>query len=512
MAAILIFLSFNVVCSALGNILLRDTSHLAPRLGNSTYAFTKLDPVSRLGKRQEEEECTIPGGVACVNDPEHCCPPGDTCQLAISNCCPSYGLNSFCCPSVSTGCCITGSSCCGTNCCPPGYSCSGGECLIRTTATPTKTTGTTTTKSTQAACTLGLGRRAEGTDCASATVPTETRVPTVKPLVFDYKRLSEKRKPKYSAQQMQDRQNALTELFTNMCLGLENRGQLQSEIYTFVEDEAEKYQNRKAVGCTGSPCAHLPGQSCDEFPFASTTAGGASAIWNCIPEMAQDIQGGVISSWKSRNKVTADTDFELQIVNWDCKNPPTPPLALVAQQQQFGSSIGTEAGTLHLVTRAETNSNATILSMGKYLPVAYLDPYQDVFPPFDDSDPNNHTIVSLGDMAAGSYNISVQVTGTVSSAYIIDSEGAQFAQVTVQNGAAGPMGLSFSLPYDNVGISLIMDTQADTINYNASVVEVASNSTSTGTPSSSASGNRSRGVDIAVLPVLAVFAYLLRLW
>jgi hypothetical protein len=164
-----------------------------------------------------------------------------------------------------------------------------------------------------------------------------------------------------------------------------------------------------------------------QFPFASTTDGGASAIWNCIPEMcvktsqyflplnlicfrAQDIQGGVISSWKSRNKVTADTHFEFQIQNWDCKKPPTPPLALVAQRQQVGSSLGTETGTLRLVSRVDASSGTTILSMGKYLKIAYwvaacspLPSDQDVFPPFDESDSNNHTIVSLGDMTAGRF-------------------------------------------------------------------------------------------------------------
>ncbi|KAJ7282577.1 hypothetical protein C8J57DRAFT_1710690 [Mycena rebaudengoi] len=386
---------------------------------------------------------------------------------------------------------MKGSTCCGTSCCPSGYTCSGGRCLIQTTATPSKTTQAP-------ACTLGFGKRAEGTACASGTVPTETRVPTVKPLVFDYKHLSSKRKPTYSAEQMKDRQDALVELFTNMCLGLESRGKLQSEIYTFVEDEAEKYKNRKAVGCTGSPCAHLPGQSCDEFPFASTTDGGASAIWNCIPEIAQDIQGGVISSWKSRNKVTADTHFEFQIQNWDCKKPPTPPLALVAQRQQVGSSLGTETGTLRLVSRVDASSGTTILSMD-----------QDVFPPFDESDSNNHTIVSLGDMTAGSYNISVQVTGAVSSAYIIDSEGAQFAQVgTAQNG--GSMSLSFNLPYDSIGISLIMDTQADQINYSASLVEAVDDSTPPDTPSS-ASRIGVIGVGAAVQMVV-VLVYLLQIW
>ncbi|KAJ7282575.1 hypothetical protein C8J57DRAFT_47178 [Mycena rebaudengoi] len=154
MAVILILLALNAVSLVFGNMLLPDTlNQVAPSLGNNiSSAFTNLDPVSRLAKRAGV--CTIPGDVQCPNSLIYCCPVGEICQLAIPQCCPSYGLQcsgraccdpmtSICCPSVSTGCCLAGSICCGTSCCPSvGYTCSGGLCLIRTIPTPTIPTPT----------------------------------------------------------------------------------------------------------------------------------------------------------------------------------------------------------------------------------------------------------------------------------------------------------------------------------------------------------------------------------
>ncbi|KAJ7643164.1 hypothetical protein DFH06DRAFT_1427109 [Mycena polygramma] len=315
----------------------------------------------------------------------------------------------------------------------------------------------------------------------------ECEIPSwVKPLVFDYDRLISKKK-KYNTQQKNERREAIYQLFKNMCIGLVKRGKVQSETYTFVNDEKTKYENRKDAGCTGSPCAHLVGHSCDEFPFASTTAGGIGAHWDCIPEKSvnfiivvpavevwyfrgQDIQGGVMGYWVSRSKVVAGSIFELQIVNFDCANPPPPPPPLA------GSLLGSGGGTLKSSSRVDTSSNATILSMN-----------QDVYPPFDESDSNNHTIISLGSLSAGSYNISANVSGVVSSAYIVDSEGAQFAQITAENGVA--MTLSFNLPFDNIGIVLVMDTQADQINYNASLVVVDNTAPPSASPRPSAGGS-----------------------
>jgi hypothetical protein len=72
------------------------------------------------------------------------------------------------------------------------------------------------------------------------------------------------------------------------------------------------------------------------------------------------------------------------------------------------------------------------------------------------------------------------------------------------------MSLSFNLPYDSIGISLIMDTQADQINYSASLVEAVDDSTPPDTPSS-ASRIGVIGVGAAVQMVV-VLVYLLQIW
>jgi len=463
----------------------------APRFGISLG--NTVSPLIGLTQRQEERTCTIPGGVQCPNAPEFCCLPSEICQLDTFQCCPSYGLQcngqaccdpaiSICCPSVFTGCCVKGATCCGDDCCSPEETCNQGQCILQVVPTKTSAVTSIATETTTTACALlGLDKRqGAGGSCVASGTPTstETPVPTVKPLIFDYKKLSTKRKPKYNAQQMTDRQDALQQLFTNMCLGLEVRDKLttQSEVYTFLEDEAKKSQNRKAVGCTGSPCAGFPGQSCDEFPFASTMQGGANAIWNCIPEMAQNIQGGVISSWKSRNKITEGTAFELQIVNYDCNDPPSPPI--VRKQQDFNIALPIGTGTKPV--------HSTFTQLDNMISVMSLQ--QDAFPSFDDSDPYNHTIISLGDFSAGSYKISTQVNGTVNSAYVIDNEGEQFAQVMLPNNTQqGLIELTFTLAYDGIGLAMIMDTFEDQIFYNATLLSVPSNST-TPSPSPSTAG------------------------
>ncbi|KIJ29030.1 hypothetical protein M422DRAFT_54386 [Sphaerobolus stellatus SS14] len=210
--------------------------------------------------------------------------------------------------------------------------------------------------------------------------------------------------------------------------------------------------------------------------------GGANAIWNCIPEIAQDIQGGVISSWKSQNTVTEDTAFELQIVNYNCTNPPSPPIVRKQQDFSIALPIGTVTKSVHSAF-TQLDDIISVMSL-----------QQDVFPSFDDSDPYNHTIISLGDLSAGSYKISTQVNGTVNSAYVIDNEGEQFAQATPPNTQQGLIELSFTLAYDGIGLAMIMDTFEDQIFYNTTILDVPSNSTAPRPSPSTAGGLKARNV------------------
>lgn len=185
--------------------------------------------------------------------------------------------SAVCCPTVITGCCVPGGTCCGATCCGPGVRCSGGVCQDFTLPTTSRTIPTTTTSSLPDACPVNGVKRA-----VCSGTPVETRVPGVKSLVFDYNKLSKKPKPKYNQAQKDAREKALKEvcndnllpkrfsqrfhlqLFTSMCLGLEQRGKVNDDIFTFEGDQKKKDANRKAAGCHGSPCSSFPGESCDE--------------------------------------------------------------------------------------------------------------------------------------------------------------------------------------------------------------------------------------------------------
>ncbi|KIJ29031.1 hypothetical protein M422DRAFT_54387 [Sphaerobolus stellatus SS14] len=206
------------------NALASHASRFGISLGNT------VSPLIGLTRRQEESICTKPGGVQCPNAPEFCCLPSEICQLDTFQCCPSYALQcngqaccdpatSVCCPSVFKGCCANGATCCGEDCCSPEETCNQGQCIPQAVSTEMSAATSMATKTTTTACTsLGLDKRqGAGNSCVAPGTPTsvETRVPTVKPLIFDYKKLSTKRKPKYNAQQMKDRQDALQQVNTN---------------------------------------------------------------------------------------------------------------------------------------------------------------------------------------------------------------------------------------------------------------------------------------------------------
>lgn len=70
----------------------------------------------------------------------------------------------------------------------------------------------------------------------------------------------------------------------NACYAV-NHG-LAKGTLTYDSNEANRNPRRTASGCNKTPCTNTNykkwGNSCDEYPFASTTEGGKGAILRCV--------------------------------------------------------------------------------------------------------------------------------------------------------------------------------------------------------------------------------------
>jgi hypothetical protein len=117
------------------------------------------------------------------------------------------------------------------------------------------------------------------------------------------------------------------DIFENMCRGILRSGlslTRPNEIiieYIGAGQRATARANRVAAGCRGANalrCAAVfgPGWQCDEFPFATSTQGGASAAVMCVPGTVNGSIGGrwgKIVSGKSQG-----TNIRVKIKNFDC--------------------------------------------------------------------------------------------------------------------------------------------------------------------------------------------------
>jgi hypothetical protein len=91
--------------------------------------------------------------------------------------------------------------------------------------------------------------------------------------------------------------------FTAFCRGFTSN-------YTFhYDNNPSNYPRRQQFsGCSQNPCSYVyynrtGGDTCDEFPFASTTEGGSGARLRCVDR--DEKQGGFFGSW-GRGGVRAD--------------------------------------------------------------------------------------------------------------------------------------------------------------------------------------------------------------
>ncbi|KAL9120584.1 MAG: hypothetical protein Q9187_002862 [Circinaria calcarea] len=66
---------------------------------------------------------------------------------------------------------------------------------------------------------------------------------------------------------------------------------------------ANRGPRRTASGCNRTPCSNTGygrfGNSCDEFPFASVTQGGAGATLRCVDSTENSSEGGQLGSFYS---------------------------------------------------------------------------------------------------------------------------------------------------------------------------------------------------------------------
>jgi len=285
----------------------------------------------------------------------------------------------------------------------------------------------------------------------------------------DYQRLRQGKK-KMTATKQAAREKAVDELFKSMCKGLKARGQSDSDIFTFTDDEKIKQQNRNNAGCIGSPCnTGSFGTSCDEFPFASTMDGGAGAVFSCIPVLAQNIQGGVISSFKQRNLMQSGQHYQFVLDGFDCATlSPILHSAIISDGSTDNSteSLGAEGGVLAL-------SKRDLIPGGS-------DDATESYPPLTEQDTSNVVIMSVGDLKAGTYTISSRINqGSISSMRVLDYLGEEFASANGQIGTNGERSLTFTLQTDGVGVGLFMDTQLDTLSITSNMQNGASTSSNT---------------------------------
>ncbi|KAM7198470.1 Deoxyribonuclease NucA/NucB domain containing protein [Rhypophila sp. PSN 637] len=116
----------------------------------------------------------------------------------------------------------------------------------------------------------------------------------------------------------------------NACYAIRKAG--KGATLTYDTNAANRNPRRTASGCNRTPCSNtaLPyrnfGNSCDEFPFASTTQGGAGAILRCVASTENSSEGGQLSAFY--NGRANGTRFNVAVINYTglqfCEKTPVP--------------------------------------------------------------------------------------------------------------------------------------------------------------------------------------------
>ncbi|EMD85672.1 hypothetical protein COCC4DRAFT_54290 [Bipolaris maydis ATCC 48331] len=102
----------------------------------------------------------------------------------------------------------------------------------------------------------------------------------------------------------------------NACYAV-NHG-LASGTLTYDANKANRGPRRTASGCNRTPCTNTNynqwGNSCDEYPFASTHEGGAGAILRCVVDTDNDSEGGQLGNFYK--KINDGDQFDIFVVNY----------------------------------------------------------------------------------------------------------------------------------------------------------------------------------------------------
>ncbi|KAF8140695.1 hypothetical protein K438DRAFT_1785462 [Mycena galopus ATCC 62051] len=354
------------------------------------------------------EQCC--GEKNCFSDDEQCCTGGNVC-LKDDTCCGSE-------------CCPQGDTCCGGTTCCSGEACCDGSQAVPSRTIPTPSAGSGATGS-----------------------PTTTKVPKTT-ITFKYY-------PKKMVKNSSGKRIPLSNkaILMNMCEGIKKylMGTSANEVQ-LTKSKANQASNR-AIMCPPGFCADAlqeyaklypdldpadlqiaSGMSCDEFPFASSLQGGnkANGVSICVESWENSWQGGTMSR-KISSLVDGD-DFLVRIEGWDCDKQAPVPKSVTRNTQ--------EPVYAHILVREDDSDSDSLTG-------------DDLFTGFDDSD--NALIMSLGDLSAGKYTYTLELsTGRISSAFVADYVGNQYYASTVPfNAGGGKFDISFTLDQGAYGVGLV---------------------------------------------------------
>ncbi|RYP53407.1 hypothetical protein DL769_010523 [Monosporascus sp. CRB-8-3] len=102
----------------------------------------------------------------------------------------------------------------------------------------------------------------------------------------------------------------------NACYAVNNG--LAANVLTYDSDASNRPPRRTASGCNRTPCSNTNygqwGNSCDEYPFASTFEGGTNAILRCVDGSENSSEGGQLSNFYGG--ISNGTQFDIFVRNY----------------------------------------------------------------------------------------------------------------------------------------------------------------------------------------------------
>ncbi|KAF2669835.1 hypothetical protein BT63DRAFT_454015 [Microthyrium microscopicum] len=108
----------------------------------------------------------------------------------------------------------------------------------------------------------------------------------------------------------------------NACYAFHCRG--ITHALTYDKNEKNRGPRRRDSGCALQPCTQGPtqatygkfGNSCDEYPFASTHEGGDDATLRCVDSTENSSEGGQLGNFYKNQKVKDGASFGFTIKNY----------------------------------------------------------------------------------------------------------------------------------------------------------------------------------------------------